>query len=182
MKSKKNLALAFSGELLGYKTLLSFAERADEEGFPQVAKLFRAAAVGESIHSYNFLRAMGGGKIIKGNLNVSNPDGSVKSTRKNLKVAIRGEKMAHGNVYPSFIEAGKLEENHDAEKAFQWASEVEKIHEQLFEKALNCIKNDKDLDDMEVYLCPICGYLSEGTIPGKCRVCGVLSKKFIEIL
>ena len=182
MKSKKNLALAFSGEILGNKTLLSFAERADEEGFPQVAKIFRAAAVGESIHSHNFLRAMGGGKIVKGNINVSNPDGSVKSTRKNLKVAIRGEKMAHGNVYPSFIEIGKLEENHEAEKAFQWASEVEKIHEQLFEEALNCVKNGMDIDEKEIYLCPVCGYISERSIPTKCPVCGVPNKKFVEIL
>ena len=137
MKSKKNLALAFSGELLGNKTLLSFAERADEEGFPQIAKIFRAAAVGESIHSHNFLRAMGGGKIVKGNLNVVNPEESVKSTRINLKVAIRGEKMAYSNIYTYFIEVGKLEENNEAEKVFQWASDVEKIHEQLFQKSLN---------------------------------------------
>ena len=90
--------------------------------------------------------------------------------------------MAYSNIYPSFIEVGKLEENNEAEKVFQWASDVEKIHEQLFQKSLNYVKSGKNLDETEIYLCPICGYLSEGSFPSKCPVCGVPSKKFVEIL
>lgn len=181
-KSKKNLAMAFSGELIGNKTLLAFAEGADKDGFPQIAKLFRIVAVGEFIHASNFLQAMGGGKILKGNLNVSPADVIVKSINKNLKTASMGEKTAYAKIYPSFIETAKVEGNKIAEETFQMTLEVEAKHYRMLEAALSSVKDGKDLPDMEIYLCPICGYPSEKNPPEKCPICSALKDKFIEFV
>ncbi len=178
-KSEKNLVSAFSGENLGNRILLAFAEGAEKEGFPQIAKVFRAGAIGESIHAHNFLRAMGGGKILKRNLKVAKIQ--IKSLKENLKAAIAGENMAVTKIFPGFIEDGKVEGNKSAEQTFHLTSEVEKIHHRMFEAALNSVENGKDLADMEIFLCPFCGYPSEGITPNKCPVCGALKEKFIKI-
>ncbi len=178
-KSEKNLVGSFSGENYGYRILLAFAEGAEGEGFPQIAKLFRAGAIGESIHAHNMLRAMGGGKILKKDLKVGKIQ--LKSLEENLNAVVMGEYMAFTKIYPGFIEDGKVEGNKDAERTFHMTSEVEKIHHKVFENALNSFKNGKDLPNGEIFLCPLCGYPSEGTTPTKCPVCGALKEKFIEV-
>ena len=179
-KSEKNLVAAFSGENLGFRILLAFAEGAEKEGFSQVAKVFRAGAIGESIHAHNILRAMGGGKISKKDLKVAKIQ--LKSLEENLKAATLGEFMAFTKIYPGFIEDGKVEGNKNAEQTFHLANEVEKIHHVMFETALNSVENGKDLSVREIFLCPFCGYPSEGITPNICPVCGALKEKFIKVV
>ncbi|KKL16317.1 hypothetical protein LCGC14_2496770 [marine sediment metagenome] len=178
-KSEKNLVASFSGENFGNRILLAFAEGAEKDGFPQIAKVFRAGAIGEAIHAHNILRAMGGGKILKKDLKVGKIQ--LKSLEENLNAATIGEFMASTKIYPGFIEDGKVEGNKSAEETFHLANEVEKIHHKMFEAALNSVKNGKDLSDEEIFLCPFCGYPSEGIIPNKCPVCGALKEKFIKV-
>ncbi|MHA1805859.1 MAG: rubrerythrin family protein [Promethearchaeota archaeon] len=161
-KSEENLKTAFAGESQANRKYLAFAGQAEKEGFPQVAKLFRAAATAETIHAHNHLRTLGG----------------IKSTRENLKEAIGGEYYEFNEMYPKFLEDAKNEGNKDAERTFYFANEVEKIHYGLYEKALKAVEAGKDLEKKEVRVCPVCGYTVEGDVPDKCPVCGTPGSKF----
>ena len=178
-KSEKNLVASFSGENFGNRILLAFAGGAEKDGFPQIAKVFRVAAIGESVHAHNILQALGGGKILKRDLKVGKI--KLKSLEENLKAAIIGEFMAFTKIYPGFIEDGKVEGNKKAEQTFLKANEVEKIHHKMFEAALNSVENGRDLSEEELFLCPFCGYPTGGKIPDKCPVCGSVKENFVKV-
>jgi len=164
-KSEDDLKAAFAGESQANRKYLAFAKKADEEGFPQIAKIFRAAAEAETVHAHNHLRAMGG----------------IKSTIVNVKAAVEGEHYEFNKMYPEFLEDAKAEGNKDAERTFNWANEVEKVHHKLYEAALEAVEAGKDLEKKEVYVCPFCGYTVEGEAPDKCPVCGAAKDKFKKI-
>ena len=161
-KSEENLNAAFAGESQANRKYLAFAEKADKEGFPQVAKLFRAAAAAETVHAHNHLRVLGG----------------IKSTKENIQAAVEGEHHEFTEMYPEFIEDAKAEDNKGAERTFNYANEVEKIHHKLYETALEAVENGKDLEKQDIYICPVCGYTHEGKPPEKCPVCGTVKKMF----
>ena len=118
-KSEENLKAAFAGESQANRKYLAFAKKADEEGFSQVARLFRAAAEAETVHAHNHLREMGG----------------IKGTKENLEEAVNGEVFEFQKMYPEMIAAAKSEGNKGAETTFNLANEVEKIHAALYKKA-----------------------------------------------
>jgi rubrerythrin len=163
--SKENLEAAFAGESQANRKYLAFAEKAQKDGFPNVAKLFRAAAAAETVHAHNHLRAMGG----------------IKSTVENLKEAIGGELYEFTTMYPDFIKTAIQEKNSTAERTFKYANEVEKTHHKLYEKALKSVENGKDIEKKKVFICSVCGYTHEGEPPDKCPVCGAAKKAFNEI-
>ena len=67
-KTDENLKAAFAGESQANRLYLAFAKKAEEEGFPQVAKLFKAAAEAETVHALNHLQVTGQVKSTKDNL------------------------------------------------------------------------------------------------------------------
>ena len=160
-----DLKAAFAGESQANRKYLAFAKKADQEGFPNVARLFRAAAEAETIHAHNHLRAMAG----------------IKNTIENLKEAISGEFYEFTNMYPEFIDDAKEESNEAAKRTFTYANEVEKIHHKLYEKALESVEKGKDLESKPMYICSVCGYTHEGEPPEKCPVCGAVRKAFNKI-
>ena len=164
-KTEEGLKEAFAGESQANRKYLAFSQKADQEGFPQIAKLFRAAAAAETVHAHNHLRVLGG----------------IKSTKENIQAAIEGEHHEFSSMYPEFIEAAKNEGNKDAERTFNYANEVEKVHHNLYSAALEAIENGKDLEKTDVYICPICGYTHEGDPPDNCPVCGAAKKVFKQI-
>ena len=164
-KSEENLMAAFAGESQANRKYLAFAEKADKDGFPQVAKLFRAAAAAETVHAHSHLRVLGG----------------IKSTKENLQAAVEGEHHEFTKMYPEFIEEAKAEENKGANRTFTYANEVEKIHHKLYESALKAVEDGKDLEKSDIYICPVCGYTHEGEPPDNCPVCGALKKVFQKI-
>jgi rubrerythrin len=164
-KTEEGLKEAFAGESQANRKYLAFAEKADKEGFSQVAKLFRAAAAAETVHAHNHFRALGG----------------IKSTLENIKAAIEGEHYEFNKMYPEFIEAAKNEGNKEAERTFHYANEVEKVHHKLYERALEVLEKGKDLEKSEIYICPVCGYTHEGEPSDKCPVCGALKKVFKKV-
>ncbi|MHA2267516.1 MAG: rubrerythrin family protein [Promethearchaeota archaeon] len=164
-KSEENLKAAFAGESQANRKYLAFAKKADKEGFPQVAKIFRAAAEAETVHAHNHLRELGG----------------IKSTKENIQGAIDGEHYEFTKMYPEFLEDAKEEGNKGAERTFDLANEVEKIHHKLYEKALEAVESGNDLKKQDVYICPVCGYTHEGEPPEVCPVCGAVKKVFQEI-
>jgi len=161
-QSEKNLKEAFAGESQANRRYLAFAKKAEEEGYKQVAKLFRAAAEAETVHAHSHLRVLGG----------------VKSTKENIQEAITGETHEFKQMYPEFLAKAKAEAIKPAEMSFDYANQVEKIHAALYEKALaNLGKNEA----VDYYVCPVCGNTVEGKAPDKCPICNVPGSKFVKV-
>lgn len=165
MSTRENLAEAFAGESQANRKYLAFAQKAEEDGLPQVAKLFRAAAEAETVHAHAHLKAMDG----------------VKSTGDNLAVAIAGESEEFKEMYPKFLAQAKEEGNKPAEFSFKNALAVEEIHHNLYSKALESVKSGQDIPSTSIYVCSVCGNTVEGQAPQTCPICGVPASKFSEI-
>jgi rubrerythrin len=161
-RTTKDLMEAFAGESQANRKYLAFAAKADQEGYPQVARLFRAAAAAETIHAHNHLRALKG----------------VKSTQENLEDAITGEIHEFKEMYPGMIAAAKDAGNKEAERTFSYANEVEKVHAELYQKYKDAMEDKKMVD---FYICPVCGYTVEEEPPENCPVCGAKGKVFKKI-
>jgi rubrerythrin len=161
-KTEKNLQDAFAGESQANRKYLAFAKKADQERYKQVAKLFRAAAEAETVHAHNHLRELGG----------------IKSTRENLLEAIDGESYEFQKMYPQMIEDAKAEDKKGAERSFSYANEVEKVHADLYKKALENLGNNPDID---YYVCQVCGYTAEGEAPDECPVCKSKKQAFRKV-
>ena len=164
-KSIENLKIAFAGESQANRKYLAFAKKADEEGFPQIAKLFRAAAAAETVHALNHFRAMEG----------------VKTTAENLDVSIAGENYEVVSMYPPMLADAESEGEKRAARSFNYALQTEKIHETLYRKARELLGKGKDSPETEYYICPICGYTHEGPMTEKCPVCNTPAEKFEKI-
>ncbi|MCX5908992.1 MAG: rubrerythrin family protein [Deltaproteobacteria bacterium] len=162
-KSEQFLKEAFAGESQANRKYLAFAAKADQEGWLQVARLFRAAAEAETVHAHNHLRALSG----------------IRSTKENLNEAIAGETHEFKKMYPEMIEAAKTEKNKAAERTFTFANEVEKIHAALYQKLLNSLGSSQE--NYPYYVCPVCGYTAEKEAPGVCPVCGAKKEVFRNV-
>ena len=134
MPTRENLQAAFAGESQANRTYLAFAAKAEAEGRPQIAKLFRAAAAAETVHAHAHLRVMGG----------------VKGTAENLQAAVEGEAYEFQKMYPEFLKEAEAEKNQAAVISFRNAMAVEKIHHDLYAEALESFKAGKDLPDSEI--------------------------------
>ncbi len=160
-QTEKNLQEAFAGESQANRKYLAFAEKADKEGLPQIARLFRAAAAAETVHAHSHLRALKG----------------IGTTEENLKAAIEGETHEYESMYPPMIEAAVAEGNKAAERSFRFANTVEKVHADLYRAALEKMG---DLPETDYYICPVCGHTVEGAPEDKCPVCGAAAKVFFK--
>ena len=154
---------AFAGESQANRKYLAFAVKADKEGYPQAARLFRAAAEAETIHAHNHL------KVLKG----------IGSTAQNLEAAIAGETHEFEHMYPEMIESARSEGNKEAERTFSYANEVEKGHAELYRKLLSSLGASQE--NYAYYVCPTCGYTAEGNAPDSCPVCKVKGTMFKKI-
>ena len=163
MGTMENLKNAFAGESQANRKYLAFAKKADDEGYPQIANLFRAAAEAETVHAHNHLRALKG----------------IRSTKENLNEAIEGETHEFVNMYPEMIEAAKAEGNKEAERTFRYANEVEKMHANLYQRLLDNLDSIKET--YAYYVCPVCGYTAEKEPPGSCPICGTKGELFKKI-
>ncbi|MGB9497225.1 MAG: rubrerythrin [Deltaproteobacteria bacterium] len=161
-KTEQNLLEAFAGESQANRRYLAFAKRAEKEGYSQVAKLFRAVAEAETVHALTHLRVLG----------------QVKSTAENLGAAIEGETHEFTSMYPAMIDTAKEEGNKAAELAFSYANHVEKVHADLYQKALD---NMEALEETDYYVCSVCGYTCENGPPDRCPVCGAKSQAFFKV-
>jgi len=161
-KTEQNLKDAFAGESQANRKYLAFAKKADQEGYKQVARLFRAAAEAETVHAHAHLRTLKG----------------IGSTADNLKVAIAGETHEFKSMYPEMIEDARAEDNKAALRSFEYANAVEKVHANLYQKALE--KMDK-LEEADYYVCSVCGYTCEDEAPDECPVCKAKKKAFFKV-
>jgi rubrerythrin len=165
MSTTDNLQAAFAGESQANRKYLAFAKKAEQDGFPQVAKLFRAAAEAETVHAHAHLR------VLKG----------IKGTPENLQSAIKGEGYEFKSMYPEFIAEAEKEGNKPAMVTFKNAMAVEMIHHDLYSKALESVQGGKDLPDAKILICPVCGNTFVGEAPDVCPICGVKHERFFEV-
>ena len=161
-KSEQHLRDAFAGESQANRKYLAFAEKAEKEGYPQVAKLFRAAGAAETVHAHAHLRALG----------------EIGSTEDNLKVAVAGETHEFKQMYPEMIKDAKEEGNKTAERSFVYANEVEQVHAKLYQNALD---NLDSLEEVDYHVCSVCGMTVENEPPDTCPVCGAKSSAFFKV-
>jgi len=154
MKTTENLQAAFTREAQDYMKYLAFAKQAEEDGHPQVAKLFRVTAEAEKIHAqYHFVALQ-----------------QVQSTADNVTMAIENETDEFSNLYPRFILEAKGEGNASAAiRSFTIANATEKIHVKLYRKALESLEKE---ETFPYYLCKLCGHIQEGSLPICCPICG----------
>lgn len=162
MSTMDNLKEAFAGESQANQKYLAFAKKADEEGYTQIAKLFRAAAKAETVHAHNHLAVMGG----------------IGSTEENLHTATEGEIEEFESMYPEFIEEAKKEGNKKAVWTFDVANQVEEIHAVLYKKALEDMGNNEEVD---YYVCGCCGNTVENEAPDICPVCECPKVEFFQV-
>jgi rubrerythrin len=164
-QSTKNLETAFAGESQANRRYLAWAVKADEEGKPNIARLFRAVAGAETIHAHNHLKAMGG----------------VGSTLENLESALQGETEEITGMYPMFMDQAKRDAANEALKTFYWANEAEETHAQLYRKAVEAARGGGDAELGDLYICEVCGYTVEGSPPDKCPTCQEGRDKFARV-
>jgi rubrerythrin len=161
-KTEQNLLDAFAGESQANRKYLAYARHAEKEGYKQVAKLFRAAAEAETVHAHAHLRTLG----------------KIKDTAQNLKDAIEGETYEFKSMYPAMIAAAQKEGHKAGERSLSYANEVEKYHAALYEKALEKMGT---LEQVDYYVCSVCGYTCEKEPPDTCPVCGSSAKAFSKV-
>lgn len=162
-KTLENLKAAFAGESQANRKYLAFAEKAESEGKPGVAKLFRAAAAAETIHAHAHLRLMKG----------------IGSTEENLKQAIEGESYEFESMYPEMMKDAKTEGENAVLRYFGFANEAEKIHANLYTEALNA--EGDVFEGAEFYICSVCGHTQNGIASEKCPICGAAPKAYNKV-
>ncbi len=163
--TEKNLEEAFAGESQASRRYLYFAEKAESEGHPQIARLFRAAVESETVHARNHLNVLGG----------------IGSTADNLEAGIGGEEQEFTHMYPAFIKEAKAEGNTKAETSFSHANAVEQIHHGLYLQALASLRAGKEPKEESYYVCQVCGNTVAGEAPERCPICGAPRSKFFEV-
>ena len=162
--TETNLKEAFAGESQANRKYTAFAKKAEQEGFVNVARLFRTAAEAETIHAMGHLNAMD----------------AIKSTADNLRAAIAGETYEYTEMYPPMLTQAQAE-NHKAKRMFGYAVEAEAVHAELYKLALEAVSQGKDLAETKFYLCPVCGHIEAGNPPATCPICGIKGEKYVQV-
>ncbi|HEY2014095.1 MAG TPA: rubrerythrin family protein [Bryobacteraceae bacterium] len=164
MTTTDNLKEAFSGESQANQKYRAFAKKAEQDGFANVARLFRTAAEAERIHAEGHWKSLSG----------------IGATADNLKAAIEGETFEFTTMYPPMLAQAEAEGNR-AKIMFGYAMKAEAVHAELYRRALEAVEQGQDLSEMKFYLCPVCGQIEFGIQPERCPICGGLGTKFIEV-
>jgi len=162
--TEQNLQEAFAGESQANRRYLAFAKRAEQEGFPNIARLFRTAAEAETIHAHGHLAALGG----------------IRSTAENLQAAVDGETYEYTRMYPPMLQQAEAD-NHRAKRMFAFAVKAEAVHARLYKMALEAARQGKDLAETAFYLCPVCGHIELGQPPETCPICGAGKDRFVQV-
>lgn len=161
--TRANLEAAFAGESQAHMKYAIFADKAERDGYPEVARLFRAIAYAERVHATNHLRELGG----------------IGDTTANLAVAIGGENYENTEMYPAFDAVARLQGEKGAIRTIHYALEAEKIHEVMYGQAKEAVEAGRDIESAPVYVCPVCGHTVIGEAPDRCPVCGARKDRYV---
>ncbi len=161
-QSEENLKTAFVGEAKACLRLLGYAEKAEQEGYTQMAKLFRAISAAEKVHALKHLRLL---EI-------------VKSTEENLKASFESEISVSENIYPEFIRVAEEEGHKAASISFSHARDAESFHAKLYKNAIDHMIEEKETS---YHVCLVCGYVVDGQPPDNCPICNAPREKFEQV-
>jgi rubrerythrin len=131
-KTEKNLKDAFAGESQANRRYLYFAQKADVEGFNDVAAVFRSTAEGETGHAHGHLEFLE---------EVGDPATglAIGTTSKNLKASIAGETHEYTDMYPGMARSAREEGFDEIADWFETLAKAEKSHAGRFQKALDTL-------------------------------------------
>ena len=160
----ENLKEAFAGESQANQKYRAFAKKAEQDGYPNIARLFRTAAEAERIHAEGHLKALE----------------EICTTAENLLAAISGETFEYTKMYPPMLSQAEADGS-KAKRMFGYAVQAEEVHAQLYTLALEAVKEGKDLTETEFYLCPVCGRIEFGKPTESCPVCGTKPDKYVLV-
>ena len=163
MSSKTEDALyqAYTGEAKAALRLKIYADKAEEEGYPQIAKLFRVIAFSEQVHGARALQVLG----------------RVKSTEENLAASFESETRVAEVAYDKFVKQAEAEGNMAAVLHFSQSRDVEEVHAKLYKEAMSHVMEERETS---YYVCSVCGYVSDGILPEECPVCGAMKEQFTK--
>ena len=171
-----NLRSSFSGESMAHMRYLRWADKAEEEGYPNVARLFRAVSLAERIHAINHFNEL---KNETGDFLVTAAGGfGVGTTSDNLQGAIDGETFEINEMYPAYLAVAEIQGEKGAVRSMNFALSAEKIHAAMYQEAKQAVDEDRDKKLGPIRICGICGYTVEGPIPDRCPICGASKGKF----
>lgn len=160
--TEESLKSAFAGESQAHMKYTIFAEIAEQEGRPNLARLFRAIADAEKVHATNHLRALSG----------------IKGSTDNIQVCIDGENFEVQEMYPAYNAIAELQSEPEAKRSIHFALEAEKIHSAMYQKAKQSVESGNDVEIGDIYICQVCGHTVEGSAPDRCPICGAPREKF----
>ncbi|HZW38117.1 MAG: rubrerythrin family protein [Syntrophothermus sp.] len=162
--TKANLEAAFAGESQAAMKYTIYADKAEREGYIEVAKLFRAIAYAERVHATNHFRALS----------------KLNETSINLLDAADGENYEVEEMYPAFEAVAQLQEEKTALRSIFYAIEAEKIHFKMYNCAKESVDQKKDIEAKDVYVCPVCGHTVMGDLDDDCPICKAKKEKYIK--
>jgi rubrerythrin len=162
--TENNLKEAFAGESQANRKYLAFAKKAEQEGFANVARLFRTTAEAETIHALAHFAAMDG----------------IQSTLENLQAAQGGETYEFTEMYPPMLQQA-IADGHKAKRMFAYAVKAEAVHARLYQLAIEAVEQGRDLTETNFYLCPVCGHIEMGKAPVICPICNVKGDQFVQV-
>ncbi|HPF50406.1 MAG TPA: ferritin family protein [Draconibacterium sp.] len=175
----ENMKTAFEGETTASAKYAAYSKKAEEEGYHEIALLFKAASTSEKIHANNHKAV-----LLEGSQEVPviTPEYTVKSTKENLKDAIAGETYEITTMYPDFIKNANAAGNQFSLMSLNYAYKTEQKHKPLYEKALAALESNtvKSLPTV-FYVCPTCGNTYDTKAPSRCGISMTSSEKFIKI-
>jgi rubrerythrin len=178
-KATDDLLAAFNGETTASAKYTAYSKKAEQEGYHQIALLFKAASTAEKIHANNHKAVLedSGTKV-----SPVNPEFTVKSTKENLQDAIKGETYEATTMYPEFLKDADAAGNQMALISLNYAFKTEKRHRVMYESALAALGNNtvKSLSSV-YYVCPTCGNTYDTTPSSRCGICMTSSEKYIKI-
>lgn len=160
--TKANLEAAFAGESQAHMKYLVFADQAEKDGFPNIARLFRANAYAERVHATSHF------KVLK----------KLSTTEDNLSAGIEGENFEVNEMYPAYMAVAELQEERGAVRSTKWAREAEKVHAEMYATAKASAVAGKDVDINKLHVCSVCGWTGEGDAPDNCPLCNAKKELF----
>ncbi len=178
-KTIENMQAAFKGETTASAKYAAYSKKAEQEGYHQIALLFKAASTSENIHANNHKAVLQESGV---SVPAIKPEFTVKSTKENLEDAIKGETYEVNSMYPEFLSAANTAGNQLAMISLNYAYKTEKKHKVFYEAALTAMQNNtvKSLPTV-FYVCPTCGNTYESTAPARCGISMTGGEKFIKI-
>jgi rubrerythrin len=172
------LRSAYGGESMAHMRYIAWGKQAENEGFPNIGKLFKAISYAEQVHATNHFKELNA--QVSDHTVAAGAVFGMGNSVANLQGAINGELHEVEQMYPVYLQTAKFQGEKGAERSFHFALEAEKLHAGLFKKAQEIAKEGNDLELKSVNICPICGHTIIDGIPDHCPVCGAKKELYVS--